>query len=189
MTDKKAFRARVRAMIDALGDDYIAMSDAAITDNVRALAEYRSAERVFTYLSEKRECATRALIDEAVRSGRIVALPVSYSGGRMAFAEFCGALDTGALGIPEPCGELRFVSPTAGDIMIVPALCCDTDGYRLGRGGGYYDRYLDGCQAFTACLCREKLLSEKVPREWNDLPVSAVITECRVIRPAEARKN
>lgn len=183
MSDKKEFRARIRAMIDALEDGYISGSNAMIAENVFSLSEYRNAERVFTYFSEDRECSTRALIEETVRSGRIVALPVSYAGGRMVFAEFCGTLGVGTLGICEPCGELNVVSPTARDIMIVPALCCDTAGYRLGRGGGYYDRYLADCPAFTACLCREKLLCETVPRDWNDLPVSAVITEDRVIRP------
>lgn len=185
MTDgeKKAFRARVRAMMAELDEDYLSESDAGILDAVLALGEYRGAERVLTYCSEGREVSTRGIIADALREGKTVALPVVYSGGRMVFAELRGELGVGALGIHEPRGELAIVSPTERDVMIIPALCCDAEGFRLGRGGGYYDRYLAGCPAFTVCLCRERLLAERVPREWNDLPVLSVITEKRVLRP------
>ena len=74
------------------------------------------------------------------------------------------------------------MEPGAGDIVIVPALCCDMEGYRLGRGGGYYDRMLPGCPASSVCLCRERLLQKNLPREWNDFPVDIVVTEARVLR-------
>ena len=69
-----------------------------------------------------------------------------------------------------------------GDLMLVPALCCDRRGVRLGHGGGYYDRYLAGHSVYTACLCRERLLMEKVPADWNDFAVACVITERGIIK-------
>ena len=53
---------------------------------------------------------------------------------------------------------------------------------RLGHGGGYYDRYLAGRRVPAACLCRERLLLEKVPQDWNDFAVGFVITELRKIK-------
>jgi 5-formyltetrahydrofolate cyclo-ligase len=137
---------------------------------------------LFAYNAAGRECATAAILEDAAADGKVLALPVVLGGGQMVFAEYRGELSTGAFGIGEPAGDTETLVPTERDLMIVPALCCDTDGFRLGRGGGYYDRYLSGCRAFTVCLCREALLAEKVPRDWNDLSVSAVITENRIIR-------
>jgi len=180
--DKKEFRARVRAMTAQLDEAYIASSNEGITAAVLSLPEYRRAERVFAYSAMGRECATAGILEDAAAGGKTLALPVVLGDGQMVFAEYRGELSAGAFGIGEPAGETETLVPTEKDIMVVPALCCDKEGYRMGRGGGYYDRYLAGCRAFTVCLCREALLAEKVPREWNDLPVLAVITEKRVIR-------
>ena len=80
------------------------------------------------------------------------------------------------------CGKAEALLPGRGDALIVPALCCDEGGYRLGQGGGYYDRLLSGCRAVSICLCRERLLRKKIPREWNDLAVDIVVTEERALR-------
>ena len=180
--DKQALRIRVRETIKAFDEAYLAESNAAIEQAVLSLNEFRMSERVFTYYSQERECATRKIISEALRAGKTVALPVVYGGGNMAFGEYSGSLRDGVLGICEPVAGARILVPTERDVMIVPALCCDKAGCRLGRGGGYYDRYLADCTAVTICLCRERLLAEKIPKEWNDLTVNIVITEKGPIR-------
>ena len=71
----------------------------------------------------------------------------------------------------------REVRPGATDIIIVPALCCDRYGNRLGHGAGYYDRYLAHSEAFSVCLCRKALLEEKLPAEDTDIAVSLVLND------------
>lgn len=180
--DKMVFRARMKALTEQLGEDYLKKSDNEIAAAVLSLAEYQRADSVFAYSAMGRECATREIIEDALKKGKTVALPVVLGGGKMVFAEYRGALCEGAFGIGEPAKGAETLIPTDRDIVVVPALCCDREGFRLGRGGGYYDRYLVGCPAFTVCPCREKLMAERVPRDWNDLPVLAVITEDRTIR-------
>lgn len=180
--EKKAFRARVRARVAALVPGYLAESDGGIAARLMALPEFQAAPRIFAYWSQGRECDTHAIAAAASAAGKTVALPVVLGDGEMAFHVHDGALRPGALTIPEPSADTPVLTPGPGDLMVVPALCCDGEGYRMGRGGGYYDRYLAAWRPFAVCLCREALLEEKVPREWNDCPVSAVITERRLIR-------
>ena len=70
------------------------------------------------------------------------------------------------------------VSPDALDMILVPALAFDAEGYRLGRGAGYYDRYLSGYQGLTVGLCFSVCQTEVLPRDNHDLPVQLVLNEC-----------
>ena len=97
---------------------------------------------MFAYLSVDRECDTRRIVDQLLQEGRRVALPRSRKGGVMDFALYDGALTEGMYGIPQPPDEAETVEPGESDLILVPALCCDVHGVRLGHGGGYYDRYL-----------------------------------------------
>ena len=122
---------------------------------------------------------------QARRCGKTVALPVTQPDGQMRFARYDGALVPGRFGIPEPPRSARTLLPQPGDLMLVPALAYDRAGRRLGRGGGYYDRFLARVDCCTVGLIRAAFLLDALPAEWNDVPVSAVITEDGVLRPQE----
>ena len=89
-------------------------------------------------------------------------------------------LKPAVLGIPAPPDASPAIAPQDLDLIIVPALAFDADGYRLGYGGGYYDRFLRGVSAFTIGLARERLFVEKLPRELHDVAVKCVVTEKEV---------
>ena len=180
--EKAALRRAINERISALDEEYLRESDRGIWENVLSLPEFGSAGTVFAYLSVDRECDTRRIVDQLLQEGRRVALPRSRKGGVMDFALYDGTLAEGMYGIPQPPDESETVEPGEGDLMLVPALCCDVRGVRLGHGGGYYDRYLAGRRVPAACLCRERLLLEKVPQDWNDFAVGFVITELRKIK-------
>ncbi len=180
--EKAALRRAINERISALDEEYLRESDRGIWENVLSLPEFSSAGTVFAYLSVDRECDTRRIVDQLLQEGRRVALPRSRKGGVMDFALYDGTLAEGMYGIPQPPDEAETVEPGEGDLMLVPALCCDVRGVRLGHGGGYYDRYLAGRRVPAACLCRERLLLEKVPQDWNDFAVGFVITELRKIK-------
>lgn len=172
-------------MLMELPQEYILASDEGITRRVTGLAEYESAARVFAYYSIGREVNTHNIISDALDKGKTVALPVVLGGGAMEYAVIESLEDefmNGQLSIPEPREGAARISPQAGDFLLVPALRFDKHGFRLGQGGGYYDRLLAGCRAFSAGLCRERMLMADMPLEPHDMAVNCLVTENRVTR-------
>lgn len=181
---KRAARRTLRAQIAALDEKELEKSDEAIYNNLSALPELREARRVFLYLSVRREVDTRRLIRSLLEEGKTVALPVSLPEGQMFFAEYePGNLTDGSVvPIPEPDADAPRLEPEDGDLILVPALTFDLTGYRLGQGGGYYDRFLSAHDLFSVGLARDRLLLEEVPREAHDCAVRCLVTESRVLR-------
>lgn len=176
---KAQLRKRIGEELAALPESYIESSNAQIAKRLFAMPEYAAAKRVFAYYSVGREVSTQGIIEHALSNGKQVALPICESKGVMHFAlvHSLSELKMGRYGIPEPSVDGETVTPNADDIIIVPALCADKSNNRLGHGAGYYDRYLEKAECFSVCLCRAKLLWDKLPAEPTDIKVSAVITE------------
>ena len=63
------------------------------------------------------------------------------------------------------------------DLIVVPGVVFDRQGYRIGFGGGYYDRYLSDFEGKRIALAFDEQVIEAVPRESHDLPVHILITE------------
>ncbi len=181
---KKAVRKEMRQRIAALDEKELAKSDEAIYNNVSALPELREAETVFLYLSVGHEVDTRKLIDSLVRAGKQVALPVSLPEGEMYFARYSPDTmqDGTVVPIPEPDASAPRLEPKDGDVILVPGLSYDREGYRLGQGGGYYDRFLGSHDLVSVGLARDALLMERVPREAHDKGVTCLVTETQVLR-------
>ncbi len=178
----------MRLLRQNLPQSYIDSADKAIAALTAGMTEFQRAGVLFTYYSIEREVDTRALIDMAFEAGKRVALPVTEADGVMYFAAFRPEelLHKGRFkGIPEPGPTAERLTPEAKDVFIVPALCFDPMGYRLGYGGGYYDRYLAAHVCVTVGLCREKTVVDEVPRGPYDLPVQYLVTEKKITRPGQ----
>ena len=78
--------------------------------------------------------------------------------------------------------EAETVEPGEGDLMLVPALCCDVRGVRLGHGGGYYDRYLADAAFPWAVVCPQALLAAAVPADPWDVIAPIVATDQAIYR-------
>ena len=87
------------------------------------------------------------------------------------------ALRSGAFGIPEPGAELPCVPPEEIGLALVPGTAFDRSGFRLGRGGGYYDRFLPLVRGSRTGLCYGAFLLTVLPRTALDVPVDSIITE------------
>ena len=82
-----------------------------------------------------------------------------------------------SFGISEPGPDCPLLSPADIDLVLVPAVCYDRQGYRLGFGGGYYDRWLEHFAGFRVGLCRSAVLQNRVPTQTHDARVDVLITE------------
>ena len=176
---KVELRKKIREKIAALPDDYIAASDNGLLLRVTTLKEFIAARNIMIYCSVEREPATWEIIKAAMSMGKTVALPLCYRGGVMDARAISDLADLrpAMLGIPAPPDTAPVIAPEELDLIIVPALMFDMSGYRLGYGGGYYDRYLSGTGAFTVGLARERLITDTLPREPHDIAVKCLVTE------------
>jgi 5-formyltetrahydrofolate cyclo-ligase len=112
--------------------------------------------------------------------GARVLLPVVPAEGRILdWAVYTGELEPGRFGLSHPVGpRLGGAAIEAADAVVVPALAVDRLGYRLGRGGGYYDRALVRARqdAVLVTVVFDDEQVDELPREEHDRPVSAVVT-------------
>lgn len=177
--EKRAFRKDLRRRIAALSEKELEKSDVRIYNNLSRLPEILSAKTVYLYCSTGHEVDTRRLIGFLLERGQTVALPVSLPEGEMVFAEYLpGQLQEGRFfGILEPGDDAQRLEPADGDLIIVPALAYDRSGYRMGQGGGYYDRFLSTRRLFSVGIGRDCLLCDRVIRETHDAPVDCLVTE------------
>jgi 5-formyltetrahydrofolate cyclo-ligase len=190
-SDKKQFRLQIARRISELSPDSLLSGDLAIFERLKAIPEFIAARRVFTYISMGREPDTRTAIEFLLSIGKTVAVPKVLGNGNMKMVTIKGmnALKPGPLGILEPEEEGQSLQTQEVDLILVPGMAFDKDGYRLGRGGGYYDRLLCRTCAFTVGLCREAAFVEKVPREAHDIPVHKIVTEERIAGPFSEPRN
>lgn len=91
----------------------------------------------------------------------------------------------GAYKIPEPHARKPEYKDDGKALCLVPALVYDTDGYRLGYGKGYYDRYLTNFSGSTAGVIYSDFICDRVPRGRFDLAVEILVTEKGVRIPGE----
>jgi len=144
-----------------------------------ALPQVAAAQTLLLFHGVGREPNTRPVMEELIRRGKTVALPRCLPGREMEARQVTSdtALVLSAYGIPEPGEACPVVPKQTIDLILVPNLCCDRQGYRLGYGGGYYDRYLSAFKGETVALCPAAWLREALPRDGFDIPVRLVLSE------------
>lgn len=189
---KKQLRAEARARREELSAAYRAQADAAIAARVAASEAFSEAPLVLAYCSVGSEVDTRALIREALRRGKAVALPRVVPGTRTMAWHAIGALADAApgfAGIPEPADNdatrIDAASADARALALVPGLIFDTRGFRLGYGGGFYDTFLSIFPGRSLGLIRERQLIDDLGKhgacEPFDQPVELVATEGKLL--------
>jgi 5-formyltetrahydrofolate cyclo-ligase len=187
MQSKHELRTALLAQAGALDAAYCAQADAAILGHILSSPLYEQAAVIFSYVSMAGEIPTTSLICRALSDGKRVCAPAIFATGQME-ARFITAesdLTPGAFGILTPKDTCAYCPPGIIDLAIIPCLSCDPAGTRLGRGAGYYDRYLKQIlrnqttrpRAHFLAVCREKLLSEQLPRSKSDVAMNALVTE------------
>lgn len=149
--------------------------DQALTERFLHHPFYQEAKVIATYLSFPHEFQTQGLIDQALKDGKKVLIPKTYPKGRMEFVVYNPQqLKKTSFGLLEPQGDLEVVDPSQIDLIHVPGLAFTTEGYRIGYGGGYYDRYLEnfaGQSLSTIYPCQ----IQEFNLEDHDIPVQEVL--------------
>lgn len=155
--------------------------DKTILNRVCELRQYKSSKQVFTYVSKDIEVDTIALIEKALKDGKKVGVPRCVTKERLMdfyYINSLNQLEEGAFGVLEPIPEKcsKVVDFSKG-FCIVPGLSFDSEGYRLGYGKGYYDRFLAKFGGVTVGICYSNCMRWKLPHGYFDKPVNFIITE------------
>jgi 5-formyltetrahydrofolate cyclo-ligase len=187
-TAKAALRREAREALREVPAGERAVAAERALEHLEAFAVYRDATTVALFCSTFEEIDTENLIRHALKAGKTVRVP--YIAGdegkpKMALAtirDFDRDLVEGTFGILEPREELRGIEgEPEPDLILVPGVAFDERGGRVGRGKGFYDRFLEGRDAVKVGIAFEaQILRKKLPLEAHDQLLDGLVTERRL---------
>jgi 5-formyltetrahydrofolate cyclo-ligase len=192
MTQKNDIRKTVLKLRDAMAQAQIAAGSDAVLERLTLLEPIRRASTLMVYLNFGSEVVTDGLVRWGLRKGKRIAVSRCIPESRGLEACGIGDLDEvapGHYGIREPKAHLIRPVPVGEiDAVIVPAVAFDRQGYRIGYGGGYYDRFLPGApraaRIGVAFACQ---VVAGIPVDTHDIPMDGVVTDVETIIPASGR--
>ena len=187
---KKQKRAIYRALRASVSKEDKLSLDRMICDKICSLASFRFAGTVLLYSPIGSEIDLTPVAIRALELGKKIAFPICDTERRVMTFKYVSALDelkVGSYSIPEPDKDSPSFVGGQNALCIVPALAFDKGGYRLGYGGGYYDKFLKTFSGVSLGVAYDSLITDKLPRGVYDMPVSIILTERRNIVPNEKR--
>lgn len=172
--NKQDFRRQVRGMCPSVQEEQV-------IEHILAHPWFLEAERIMAYAAIPPEIDLTPVIEAVFRAGKTLILPRCESEGQMTARKISDLqeLMSGAYGILEPRQDTKLVPAQEIDLILVPGLAFDQQGRRLGRGKGYYDRFLRETTGKKMGIC--SCLLPEIPVEEHDIAMDAVATEDRMI--------
>lgn len=146
--------------------------------------DFKKAKKILLYVGKRYEVDTSPIIKEALKKGKMIFLPVTdYKRKRILISEISDLekdTNLGCFGIYEPKARLkRSGSPGDLDMVVVPGICFDRKGNRLGHGKGFYDRFLKKIPDTTSKISLAfdfQVLDTDLPTLSYDIPVTELVT-------------
>ena len=188
MRTKRVIRREMSRKRDGLRSEEVRSMSNGISRRLERLSEYGDCFHILFFMSRIKEVQTKPLIEEAMKAGKKVYLPVTDVRERkIRITRFLGpdiGFEKGAFGIMEPAEQFReWIEPRFLDMVLVPGLAFDDLGSRIGYGGGYFDRFLRDVRrdAWIVGLAYDFQLMHYLPQTESDRKVSFVVTEKRTI--------
>lgn len=187
---KKEFRKKVISLRKTQQPDFIKKNSDIIKDKLLEMDCIKNASTIMLYLDFNNEVITDNLIKELISLDKIVASPITIIKEKKLIPcqikDFENGIQYGAYNIREPkpnCSPEINIKDI--DVVIVPAVAYDINGFRLGYGGGFYDRFLENIRedAVTIGIAFDLQIFNEVPKEPHDAQLDYIITESRIIIP------
>ena len=175
LTDKRNIRKSVRAEIAKLLPEDKEVLSSQIFNKISELEEVKKASVIALFISLSDEPQTARFIDK-ISSHKRVVIP-RIEGEEMEFYDISEGVTAGSFGIMEPIATTP-INPSEIDVMIVPGVAFTHQGIRLGRGKGFYDKYLSlkGFRAYTIGVCYPCQVVENLPSEPHDKEIDLIVT-------------
>lgn len=193
--DKQELRKEIRNRKRQFSQDQLGELSLSAISKLRKHPKVMAAHTLLLYYSLPDEVNTHEWIDELVAKGKRVLLPVVVNDKDMVIREYTGKHDLaeGSFHIMEPIGKLFPVEKYPEiEVAIIPGMSFDDTGHRLGRGKGYYDRFLtklrgmeenhcerkeaDGTEVYKIGICFGFQKLQEIPFESHDILMDEVTT-------------
>ncbi len=177
MMDKKALRQEIRLRKRQFNGEQLRQLSLAVVQRLLQHPRVAQAHTVMFYHSLPDEVYTHEAVNQLVTMGKRVLLPVVIDDEHMEIRQYRGPQDLklGAMNILEPAGQ-PFTAYEEIETILVPGMSFDPKGNRLGRGKGYYDRFLSQVpQAYKIGVCFDFQKVDEVPTDDNDIRMNEVV--------------
>ena len=186
--EKKLLRKKFKEQRKNISLQDRTLANEKIFENLINLIEIENADYILTFISFGSEPDTLKFAEYVLANGKkLAAAKCTSEKGVMNFhlIKSLDDLEKGSYGIPEPKNDIPFLSDEEIDknkvLCIVPGYSFSEKGYRLGYGGGYYDRFLSEHKNIkTVGICFDEMISDEIPVEEYDVPVSLVVTDRKI---------
>ena len=187
--NKRELRSIYMKKRSAISEDSIKSMSKLIESSLFSLDLYKNSSVIMTYVNFGNEVITENIIRHSLNLEKTIGVPITIPKTRELIVselrDFDKELELGVYNILTPKKEyIREIKPSKIDLVLVPGIAFDRKGYRVGYGGGYYDRFL--CKinenAITIALAFSMQLIDYVPKGYYDLPVDYILTEKELIK-------
>ena len=187
---KKDFRKRVINERSKKSKEFLSQSSSIITKKLLQVDCIQKAKNIMLYLDFNNEVQTDNLVNKLINLGKIVSSPITLKNEKKLMpyeiVNLKDGIKIGTYNIREPNIEYSTcINVKDLDIVIVPAVAYDESCYRLGYGGGFYDRFLETLSPDTkkVGIAFDFQIFKEIPKEPHDAQLDFIITESRIITP------
>lgn len=187
---KREFRKKVISERKKQSPEFISKNSSIIVDKVLQMDCIKKAKTIMLYLDFNNEVQTDDLINKLISLRKTVASPITLKEEKKLIptqiTDLKKGIKIGAYNIREPKLECSHpIDIKDIDVVIVPAVAYDTNCYRLGYGGGFYDRFLENLRpdAKTIGIAFDLQIFDEVPKEPHDAQLNFIVTESKTIIP------
>lgn len=183
---KKSIRDQILDKRSNLGKKEHNLSSNSIIKKIYVSSFYKDSKVIMTFVSFGDEVNTHEFIKESLNNGKRITVPITFPKTKELKASEIlnfNELEIGFYNILTPKSEsIRFIDPEEIDLIIVPGLAFDRSGFRVGYGGGYYDRFLSKYpRAIKVAIGFDLQVINEVPKEHFDIAVDYIFTESQII--------
>mgnify|MGYP002625410720 CR=1 FL=1 len=182
MFDKSSLREQMLDRRMSLDEETVKNSSQAIINRIINMPDYDNSSTILAYYPFKNEIDTIPIINDALKKGKRVGLPVTFDSHQMSFYEIwdISEVKPGRFGVMEPDMDIPVEDNDA--FMIVPGVAFDMRKNRIGFGAGFYDIYLDSFpDIYTCALAYDFQVIDAFETEEHDKAVDIIVTESQLI--------
>ena len=168
-----------------LDSKYVHKASIEIAEKFLKLEEVQKSENIMLYMDFRNEVETEYIISTLITMGKNVFCPLCIPKTKVMIPKKINKntiLKKSSLGILEPSENSPEIDINKIDVIAVPGVAFDENLFRMGYGGGYYDRFIPKSGAYTAGLRFDMQILDNIPIEEHDIKLDCIVTESRIIK-------